>query len=126
MGNPADDALVAAFLTIAERQRRDRANKLLDEVDRLELLVGAELIRHEPIDFNRTDPDFGRALSTAVFLVPNIDPSMVDHVSFQPVRQDAHKRMIFIVFNKAAHRLAGSQTIVSEAAWVNAWTHVGS
>jgi hypothetical protein len=124
--NPADEALEKAFLQVALRQRRDRANKLLEEFDRLEKLEGAELIRHEPIDFHRADPDFQRAVKTVLVLVPNVEAGQVDYVSFRPVRDQAHKRLVYVVFSAEAHRLPGSQEVVSEAAWVNAWTRVGA
>lgn len=124
--NPADKALVDAFLSVAMRQRRDRSNKLLEEFDRLNRIEGAALIRSEPIEFRKDDPDFGRAVKTALLLVPNTDESQIDYVSFRPVRSDAGKRSIYVVFNHSAHRpMAGAEAVVSEAAWVNAWMHVG-
>ena len=123
---PADKDLEDAFLDLARRQRRDRSNSLLDEVDRLEAMDGADLIRREPLDFRRDeDPEFKRALRTAALLISNIQPEDVEYVAFRPVKVERHKRSIYVVLDKHVHRLSGSEVIVSESAWVSAWYSAG-
>lgn len=119
-----DDAAWSLFLPVARRRRQERVDALLDEVDRLTDLDGLDLLQLEPVQLERSDPDFNRALRVATWLLYNVRPEDVDVVR---LRASPYTDSVELLVAQAhgGLELTGPGQRVERHAFIEAWRRAG-